>query len=88
MTQRSAPPELDCFPLVDYHGSLVERHGRYRRGWQCGCADCHVEWSAYLADPAGGDYAPDVRWQLLDPANGATVLDHVRPESLTAAAAR
>jgi hypothetical protein len=69
--------------LVDYRGSVTALHGRYERAGQCICRACQAMQAAYLADPDGGSYAPDIRWVLADPATGAVVLHHVRPESFT-----
>ena len=37
--------------LVDYHGSIRERHGRYLRGEECACSGCARMWAAFLSAP-------------------------------------
>ena len=72
-------------PLVDYHGSITDRHGRYLRGPECTCTDCATMWAGFLADPERDLALWDPRWTLHDPDSGAVVLSHARPESFTTA---
>ncbi|WP_228981386.1 hypothetical protein [Streptomyces sp. DH12] len=69
--------------LVQYHGSVTDRHGLYI-AIPCGCPFC------ICADRAGSAHSP--RYTLLDPYDVqggalATVALHVRRRSITRSAA-
>jgi DNA polymerase-1 len=68
--------------LVRYYGSITGMRGQYQCAGECACPDCKAIRERYLSDSDGGDYAPDVRWELRDPLTG-TVLSHVHPDSFT-----
>jgi hypothetical protein len=73
--------------LVDYHGSIRDRHGRYLRSEECACSGWARMWAEFLNTPEPDVGSWDPRWLLRDPDSGSVVLCHVRPESFTAAPA-